>query len=102
MYNYSGLSAPFGLGYMSNAGFLLDKTDINNTLSVLVPIIFHNEKALCGLRGVFGTDDVSIIGQLLYNIIIRQLNISEAIEYPRYKIDFIFYNIKFVLILIFK
>ncbi|XP_003695812.2 glutathione hydrolase 7 [Apis florea] len=80
----TGLSAPFGLGYMSNAGFLLDKTDINNTLSVLVPIIFHNEKALCGLRGVFGTDDVSIIGQLLYNIIIRQLNISEAIEYPRY------------------
>ncbi|XP_043790880.1 glutathione hydrolase 7-like [Apis laboriosa] len=80
----TGLSAPFGLGYMSNAGFLLDKTDTNNTLSVLVPIIFHNERALCGLRGVFGTDDISIIGQLLYSIIIRQLNISEAIEYPRY------------------
>lgn len=80
----TGLSAPFGLGYMSNAGFLLDKTDTNNTLSVLIPIIFHNEKALCGLRGVFGTDDISIIGQLLYSIIIRQLNISEAIEYPRY------------------
>ncbi|OAD59206.1 Gamma-glutamyltransferase 5, partial [Eufriesea mexicana] len=80
----TGLSAPFGLGYMSNAGFLLDKTDTNNTLSMLSPIIFHSEKALCGLRGVFGTDDILIIGQLLYNIIVRQLNVSEAIEYPRY------------------
>ncbi|CAK9808239.1 Glutathione hydrolase 2 [Anthophora quadrimaculata] len=80
----TGLSAPFGLGYMSNAGFLLDKTDTNNTLSMLIPIIFHNERSLCGLRGVFGTDDMLIIGQLLYSIIVRQLNVSEAIEYPRY------------------
>ncbi|CAL7937852.1 unnamed protein product [Xylocopa violacea] len=80
----TGLSAPFGLGYMTRAGFLLDKIDTNNTLSMLTPIIFHNEKALCGLRGVFGTDDILIIGQLLYSIIVRQLNISEAIEYPRY------------------
>lgn len=50
---------------------------------MLTPIIFHDEKAICGLRGVFGTDDTLIIGQLLYNIIIRQLNISDAIEYPR-------------------
>ena len=84
MYNsYSGLSTPFGLGHMSSVGFLLDKADTNNTLSTLVPIIFHNEKALCGLRGVFGTDDTLIIGQLLYNIIVRQLNVSEAIEHPR-------------------
>nr|XP_003699674.2 PREDICTED: gamma-glutamyltransferase 7-like isoform X1 [Megachile rotundata] len=82
----TGLSTPFGLGNMSNAGFLLDKSDTNNNLSMLVPIIFHNEKAICGLRGVFGTDDTLIIGQLLYNIIIRQLNISDAIEYPRYYI----------------
>ncbi|XP_076166696.1 glutathione hydrolase 7 [Ptiloglossa arizonensis] len=80
----TGLSAPFGLGYMSNAGFLIDKTDTNSRLSMLAPIIFHNEKAVCGLRGVFGTDDTLIIGQLLYNIIIRELNVSEAIEYPRY------------------
>ncbi|XP_060824662.1 glutathione hydrolase 7-like isoform X2 [Bombus pascuorum] len=80
----TGLGAPFGLGYMSTVGFLLDKADTNNTLSMLVPIIFHNEKALCGLRGVFGTDDTLIVGQLLYSIIVRQLNISEAIEYPRY------------------
>ncbi|XP_054016414.1 glutathione hydrolase 7-like [Hylaeus anthracinus] len=80
----TGLSAPFGLGYMSNAGFLLDKTDTNNSLSMLSPIIFYNEKAVCGLRGVFGTDDTLIIGQLLYSIIVRNLNISEAIECPRY------------------
>ena len=84
MYNsYSGLSTPFGLGHMSRVGFLLDKADTNNTLSTLVPIIFHNEKALCGLRGVLGTDDILIVGQLLYNIIVRQLNVSEAIEHPR-------------------
>lgn len=70
---------------MSNAGFLLDKSDTNNSLSMLTPIIFHNDIALCGLRGVFGTDDILIVGQLLYNIIARELNISEAIEYPRYK-----------------
>ncbi|KZC12472.1 Gamma-glutamyltranspeptidase 1, partial [Dufourea novaeangliae] len=80
----TGLSSPFSLGQMSNAGFLLDKTDTNNSLSMLSPIIFHNEKVLCGLRGVFGTDDALIIGQLLYSIIVRELNISEAIEYPRY------------------
>ncbi|XP_034193469.2 glutathione hydrolase 7 isoform X2 [Osmia lignaria lignaria] len=82
----TGLSAPFGLGNISNVGFLLDKVDTNNNLTMLTPIIFHNEKAICGLRGVFGTDDTLIIGQLLYNIIIRQLNISDAIEYPRYYI----------------
>ncbi|XP_076240796.1 glutathione hydrolase 7 [Calliopsis andreniformis] len=80
----TGLSAPFGLGDMSSAGFLLDKSDINNNLSALSPIIFHNEKVLCGLRGVFGTDDALIIGQFLYNIIVRGLNVSEAVEYPRY------------------
>ncbi|KAK1125805.1 hypothetical protein K0M31_005348 [Melipona bicolor] len=80
----TGLSTPFGLGHMSSVGFLLDKADTNNNLSTLVPIIFHNEKALCGLRGVFGTDDILIIGQLLYSIIVRQLNVSEAVEHPRY------------------
>ncbi|XP_031842532.1 glutathione hydrolase 7 [Nomia melanderi] len=80
----TGLSSPFGLGHMSNAGFLFDKSDTNNTLSMLTPIIFHNDIALCGLRGVFGTDDTLIVGQLLYNIIARELNVSEAIEYPRY------------------
>ena len=80
----TGLAAPFGRRYMSSAGFLLDKSDTNNSLPALAPIIFHNEKALCGLRGVFGTDDTLIIGQLLYSIIVRGLNVSEAIEYPRY------------------
>ncbi|XP_076295947.1 glutathione hydrolase 7 isoform X1 [Lasioglossum baleicum] len=80
----TGLSSPFGFGYMSNTGFLLDKSDTNSSLSMLTPIIFHNNKALCGLRGVFGTDDPLIIGQLIYSIIVRELNVSEAIEYPRY------------------
>ncbi|XP_078053015.1 glutathione hydrolase 7 isoform X2 [Augochlora pura] len=80
----TGLSSPFGFGYMSDAGFLLDRSDTNNSLSMLTPIIFHNNKSVCGLRGVFGTDDPLIIGQLIYSIIVRELNVSEAIEYPRY------------------
>lgn len=80
----TGLSVPFGLGYMNNAGFLLDKVDNDNTLTMFTPIIFHNEKSVCGLRGLFATDDVFLIGQLLYNIIVRGLNVSAAIEYPRY------------------
>ncbi|XP_026674097.1 glutathione hydrolase 7-like isoform X2 [Ceratina calcarata] len=80
----TGLGAPFGLGYMSGAGFLLDEANDDNNFSTFLPIIFHDERTSCGLRGVFGTDDVLIAGQLLYNIILRRLNVSEAVEYPRY------------------
>jgi len=68
---------------MTDAGFLLDNID-DNDLFTFIPIIFHYEKGICGLRGVFGSDDVFLNGQILYNLIVRALNVSAAIEYPRY------------------
>ncbi|XP_039304191.1 glutathione hydrolase 7 isoform X2 [Solenopsis invicta] len=78
----SGLSSPFGRGNRI-AGFFLDNID-NNNLSTLIPIIFLNDKGICGLHGVFGSNDVFLNGQILYNLIVRGLNISAVIEYPRY------------------
>ncbi|XP_014482015.1 PREDICTED: gamma-glutamyltransferase 7-like [Dinoponera quadriceps] len=81
----SGLGSPLGLGNMTAAGFLLDKNvDDNTLLSTFVPVLFHHEKARCGLRGVFGSDDAFLNGQILYNLIVRSLSVSAAIEYPRY------------------
>ncbi|XP_032662600.1 glutathione hydrolase 7-like isoform X1 [Odontomachus brunneus] len=80
----SGLGSPLGLGNMTAAGFLLDKNVNENSLSTFVPIIFHHEKGRCGLRGILGSDDAFLNGQILYNLIVRALNVSAAIEYPRY------------------
>ncbi|KAF7404897.1 hypothetical protein HZH66_003803 [Vespula vulgaris] len=80
----TGLSAPLGLAHMSGTGFLLDKTGNDNDLSTLLPIIFHNEEKPCELRGVLGTDDTILSCQLLYHLIVRGLNVSSAIEHPRY------------------
>ncbi|XP_070153442.1 glutathione hydrolase 7 [Polyergus mexicanus] len=80
----SGLSSPLGSGNMTDAGFLLDNIDGIMDLSTFAPIIFHYEERICGLRGVFGSDDVFLNGQILYNLIVRALNVSAAIEYPRY------------------
>ncbi|XP_072767225.1 glutathione hydrolase 7 [Anoplolepis gracilipes] len=79
----SGLSSPLGFGNMTDAGFLLDNID-DNDFFTFIPIIFHYEEGMCGLRGVFGSDDVFLNGQILYNLIVRALNVSAAIEYPRY------------------
>ncbi|KAI4501981.1 hypothetical protein M0802_002663 [Mischocyttarus mexicanus] len=80
----TGLSAPLGLIHMTGTGFLLDKTGNDNDLSTLLPIIFHNEEKPCELRGVLGTDDTILSSQLLYHLIVRGLNVSTAIEHPRY------------------
>ncbi|EFN85988.1 Gamma-glutamyltranspeptidase 1 [Harpegnathos saltator] len=76
--------SPLGLRNMTAAGFLLDKNVDDNDLSIFIPIIFHHEKERCGLRGVFGSDDAFLNGQILYNLVVRVLNVSAAIEYPRY------------------
>lgn len=68
---------------MTDAGFLSDNID-DDILSTFIPIIFHSEKGICGLRGVFGSNNAFLNGQILYNLIIRTLNVSTAIEYPRY------------------
>ncbi|XP_012281217.1 uncharacterized protein LOC105700158 isoform X3 [Orussus abietinus] len=77
----TGLSRPLGLGHMTEAGFLLDYA---NQLSSLSPIIFRHESNICSLRGVLGADDPVLISELLYNIIVRHLNVSAAVEFPRY------------------
>lgn len=85
----SGLSSPLGLGNMTDAGFLLDKGTDGDSLSTLIPVIFHRRggSALryteCGLHGAFGSNDAFLNGQILYNLIVRGLNVSAAIEYPR-------------------
>ncbi|XP_024881206.1 glutathione hydrolase 7-like [Temnothorax curvispinosus] len=78
----SGLSSPFGSGNRM-AGFFLDNID-DNDLSTFIPIIFHYDGGICGLRGVLGSNDIFLNGQILYNLIVRALNVSAAIEYPRY------------------
>lgn len=78
----SGLNSPFGRGDRM-AGFFLDNID-NDDLSTYIPVTFHYNEGICGLRGVFGSNDVILNGQILYNLIVRTLNVSAAIEYPRY------------------
>lgn len=82
----SGLNSPLGLGNMSENGFLLDDIDDNDNkdLSRFIPVIFHHEMGMCGLRGVFGSNDAFVNGEILYNLIVRSLNVSAAIECPRY------------------
>ncbi|XP_011497680.1 PREDICTED: gamma-glutamyltranspeptidase 1-like [Ceratosolen solmsi marchali] len=83
----TGLSSPLNLAYNTGAGFVFDNIDnIDNTNSLLslIPIIFFDEATVCGLRGVFSTDDSIIAGQILYNLLLRSMNVSTAVEYPRY------------------
>ncbi|XP_031787839.1 glutathione hydrolase 5 proenzyme [Nasonia vitripennis] len=80
----TGLSSPFNSKYMTEAGFVLDNVDNENSLLSLTPIVFYDETAVCGLRGVFSADDSIIAGQMLYNLLIRSMNVSVAVEYPRY------------------
>ncbi|EZA50899.1 hypothetical protein DMN91_001304 [Ooceraea biroi] len=79
----SGLNSPLGLGNMTETGFLLDDID-SNGLSAFIPVVFHHEVGMCGLRGVLGSNDAFLNGQILYNLIARSLNVSAAIECPRY------------------
>ncbi|KAL6263856.1 hypothetical protein P5V15_003937 [Pogonomyrmex californicus] len=79
----TGLSSPLGSQNMTNAGFLLDNFDAND-LESFIPVIFHHNEEMCGLRGVFGSNDSFLNGEILYNLIMRSLNVSAAIEYPRY------------------
>ena len=69
---------------MTGAGFLLDGLGDENHLEFLTPIVFHDERKNCGLRGVFGLDDPSVGVQVLYNLFVRDLDLLGAIEYPRY------------------
>lgn len=80
---FSGLSTPLGLAHMTGAGFLLDGVDTGNSLDSLTPIILRDDKSICELRGVFGTDDPTLAAQIIYNLLLRNLNVSTAIEYPR-------------------
>ncbi|XP_048506673.1 glutathione hydrolase 1 proenzyme-like [Athalia rosae] len=78
----TGLSAVFGLGRLTNAGFLMDTAESN--LEKLTPVVFSEAASVCGLRGIIGTDDVTLAAELFYNLIIRRLNVTAAIENPRY------------------
>lgn len=80
----SGLSSPLDLSHETEAGFVFDNVDDKNSLASLTPIIFYDETAVCGLRGVFSTDDSIIAAEILYNLLLRGMNVSEAVEYPRY------------------
>ncbi|XP_015597521.1 glutathione hydrolase 7 [Cephus cinctus] len=80
----TGLSAPLGLARLSPAGFLLDGTVAGNTLASFAPVAFRDTLSICGLRGVFGSDDPTVIGELLSNLLILGMNASTAVEYPRY------------------
>lgn len=78
-----GLSETVNLPYKTDAGFFFDTFEDENTLLSLAPIIFYDNTAICGLRGIFGVDDALIAGQMLYNLILRSMNVSVAVEYPR-------------------
>ncbi|XP_066586447.1 glutathione hydrolase 7-like isoform X2 [Prorops nasuta] len=79
----TGLSTSLGSGYITEAGFLLDKGN-NNNFSTFTPIIFKSKKSICGLRGIFGSDNNVLNVQILYNLLIQKMNVSTSIEYPRY------------------
>ena len=69
--------------YKTEAGFVFDTIDNKNSLATLTPVIFYDANTVCGLRGVFGTDDSIIVGEILYNLLLRSMDVSSAIEYPR-------------------
>ena len=80
------MSAPFNSSLKTEAGFAFDSASNKYSLLSFTPVIFYDESAVCGLRGVFSTDDAVIAGELLYNLIIRSMNISSAVEHARYYI----------------
>ncbi|XP_023246688.1 glutathione hydrolase 7-like [Copidosoma floridanum] len=81
----TGLSGPVDLSNMNAAGFAFDSNnDDDKSLKSLTPIFFFDQKVICGLRGVFAADDSIVAAQILYDLLLRSMNVSTAIEYPRY------------------
>ncbi|KAL7288659.1 hypothetical protein TKK_0017390 [Trichogramma kaykai] len=80
----TGLGSHFDVNYETEAGFAFDSITNQDALLSFTPIIFHDETAVCGLRGVFSSDDAIVAGQILYNLILRSMNVSLAVEYARY------------------
>lgn len=82
-FSFSGLSSTENYSY-TNGFFFDSNNDDDKSLQSLTPIFFFNQKIICGLRGVFAVDDFVVAEQILYNLIFSSLNISAAIETPRY------------------
>ncbi|XP_058808769.1 uncharacterized protein LOC131674242 isoform X2 [Phymastichus coffea] len=80
----TGLNEIINLAYKTDAGFFFDTFDDKNSLLSLSPIIFYDSNTICGLRGIFGVDDALVAGQILFNLILRSMSVSVAVEYPRY------------------
>ncbi|KAJ8682584.1 hypothetical protein QAD02_018376 [Eretmocerus hayati] len=82
----TGLSSPLNLSFGNEAGFVFDTIQNKDSLSSLTPVVFYDETAPCGMRGVLSADDPVVIGEIMFNLLIRTMNVSAAIEYPRYYI----------------
>lgn len=80
--DFRGLTIPLNLSYKTEAGFYFDTADKKALLS-LTPIMFYDSTSACGLRGTFSTDSPVTAGQILYNLLLKRMNVSSAIEYPR-------------------
>ncbi|XP_043471042.1 glutathione hydrolase 1 proenzyme-like isoform X3 [Leptopilina heterotoma] len=80
----TGLNKPLNVSLLMDSGFFLDTVDDFDELMSLTPILFHDNVPICGLSGSFNSDDPIVTGQILYNFLARELNLSDSIEYPRY------------------
>lgn len=57
--------------------------DSTSNLDNLTPVLFTDASSVCGLRGIMGSDDVTLTAELFYNLVVRRLNVSAAVENPR-------------------
>lgn len=80
----TGLNKPLNVSLLMDSGFFLDTVDDFDELTSLTPILFHDNVPICGLSGSFNSDDPIVTGQILYNFLARELNLSDSIEYARY------------------
>lgn len=83
-----GLNKPLNVSLLMDSGFFLDTVDDFDELTSLTPILFHDNVPICGLSGSFNSDDPIVTGQILYNFLARELNLSDSIEYARYVDNF--------------
>lgn len=82
----TGLNGMLGSHQMNTAGYINDNSPAHgDSETPFMPVIITNSQ-VCGKRFIFGTGDVSLASQIISNLIINQLNVTDAVEAPRFRI----------------
>ncbi|XP_063220057.1 glutathione hydrolase 1 proenzyme-like isoform X2 [Bacillus rossius redtenbacheri] len=91
-----GVNTWFGSQLLTDGGFILNNAlsnlDISSNsskpgrrpFSWAVPIVATERDKICGRRLVFGAGDATVAVQMLVNLLLREENITVAVEAPRF------------------